>query len=311
MAAGRTAWAEVSGHSYSAPPQRWRVAYRLMQAGSGTALLCLCAVIAVLLGGLAVSVHSAGWQGLPAAFRMDWDPRHGHYGIMPMLADSFLLATCATALALPLGLGLMGFLWGESPTVLSRVVRGLIRFMIGIPTVVYGFCAVILLVPLMRGVFAGTGMYLLTTTLVVALLIVPTMVLVLDAALHQQLGRPNTLTLGAAALGLSRRKTFWLIALPSQKRRLVTGVLLAFGRAMGDTMLPLMLSGNAPLLPDSPLSGIRTLAAHISLLTATEISPQVELILYLSGTLLLLISCAVSICAGMGYKKRGRAGAHA
>ena len=250
-------------------------------------LLCLGCIALVLAGGLVLAAFNVGWQDFLQAFSLSWNPRQGSYGIVPMLAGSVLLAGLATLMALPLCLGLMGFLWGEERSLLGKAIRGLLRFMISIPTVVYGFCAVILLVPLMRAAFGGTGLHLLTTALVLALLILPTMAAVIDNALAQQLG---------SALGLNRQQIFWHIALPAQKRWIGTGVLLALGRALGDTMLPLMLSGNTPLLPSGPLSGIRTLATHISLLTATEIDPQIELTLYLAGVLLLLTSTGASVC---------------
>ena len=287
-------------NSYPTWPVGGPFLHRLMQAGTYLTVACLGGVVAVLLGGVAVSVSATGLEGLVAAFGPKWHPQQGAFGILPMLAGSFLLATASTLLAIPLCLGLMGFVWGEKKSPFARLVRPpvrfLVRFMVSIPTVVYGFCAVILLVPLMRAAFAGTGLHILTTCLVLALLILPTMTLVLDNALRQQLGAPQALVLGAAALGLSRSQTFWLIALPSQKRWLGTGILLAFGRALGDTMLPLMLSGNAPTMPDGPLSSMRTLATHISLLTATEITPQIELTLYLAGALLLLSSAGVALC---------------
>ena len=179
------------------------------------------------------------------------------------------------------------------------------RFMVSIPTVVYGFCAVILLVPLMREGFAGTGLHLLTSSLVLALLILPTMTLVFDTAL-QQLGSDKNLLLATAALGLNRRQYFWLIAIPAQKRWFMVAVLLAMGRALGDTMIPLMLSGNAPVWPEGPLSSFRTLATHIGLLTATEITPNIELTLYLAGTLLLLTSTGANICGRfLGGRSKG------
>ena len=278
--------------------------FRTMQLCTLLAMLCLGCVLLFIMGGLVLAVVKTGWQGLGAAFTLHWNPQQGQYGIIPMLAGSVLLASLATALAVPLCLGLVAFLWAEPSGVAGSIVRSLIRFMVSIPTVVYGFCAFILLVPLMRDVFAGTGLQLLTTALVLSLLIVPTMTLIVDNAMHQQLGNPQDLSLAGTALGLTRQQIFWLIALPAQKRWLGTGILLAMGRALGDTMLPLMLSGNAPLMPSGLLASMRTLATHISLLTATEISPQIELTLYLAGALLLLTSTGVSVCGRLLQKGR-------
>ncbi len=269
----------------------------MMQGGTLISVLCLGCVALVLVGGLVFAAWRVGLHDFLRAFSLEWNPQRDSYGVLPMLVGSLLLASLATIMALPLCLGLMGFLWSEERSLLGKVVRNLLRFMVSIPTVVYGFCAVILLVPLMRDAFTGTGMHLTTTALVLSLLILPTMSTVVDNALALQLGNPQGLTLAGCALGLSRLQIFWLIALPAQKRWVGTGVLLAFGRALGDTMLPLMLSGNAPILPSGLFSSIRTLATHINLLTATEIRPQIELTLYLAGFLLLLTSVGVSLCA--------------
>lgn len=269
--------------------------HRLMQAGTIFLVFCLFAVLAVLLGGIVWSTARTGLSGLWDAFSMSWNPQKGQYGIVPILWGSFVLAISSTLLAIPMCLGLLAFVWGEELTLAKCAVRLLVRFMVSIPTVVYGFCAVILLVPLMREGFAGTGLHLLTSSLVLALLILPTMTLVFDTAL-QQLGSDKNLFLATAALGLNRRQYFWLVAMPAQKRWFMVAVLLAMGRALGDTMLPLMLSGNAPVWPEGPLSSFRTLATHIGLLTATEITPNIELTLYLAGTLLLLTSTGANIC---------------
>lgn len=276
-----------------------------MQGGTFIAIIGLSCVLFMLLFGIIFSLYKIGWQGFIAAFSVQWNPQYGQYGILPMLVASFLLASLAILIAVPFCLGIMGFLWGEQQSYLSQLVRTLIRFMLSIPTVVYGCLAVILLVPLMRTLFGGTGLHILSTALVLSLLILPTMLLVLDNALHQQLAKPQNLTLGATALGLTRSQIFWTIALPAQRRWFVTAILLGMGRALGDTMLPLMLSGNAPVLPEGPLSSVRSLAAHISLLTSTEISPQVELTLYLAGIFLLLTSTGVSICGKLLQRNKG------
>jgi len=273
-------------------------------------ILALLGVFAILLGGAFVAAQETGWQGIVAAFSFLWQPEKGVYGILPMFCGSLALAVLATAIALPVSLGLVGFLWCEGNSQLFRpiaaVVRSFVRLMLGIPTVVYGFCAFVLLVPTMRFFFAGSGLGLLTTALLMTLLILPTMTLIMDNAIAQVMGEGQNLPMVAASLGLSQSRTFWLVALPARKNWIFVGMLLSFGRALGDTMLPLMLIGNAPIMPQGLMYGTRTLTTHISLLTATEINPQIELTLYLAGTLLLLTSTAVSLCG----KKLQQANSH-
>lgn len=233
-------------------------------------------------------------------FSWRWSPTQGQFGILPMIAGSLLLALSALALAWILALGLCCWLLSaESPTsarahrLLRRLVAGLIRFMTAIPTVVYGFVAIFLLVPLIRaGMGGGSGLSWLAASLVLSLLLLPTLVLVMEAGLRPRFDKVH---LSASALGFSRAQTLLYFVLPHARRSLLTALLLGFGRATGDTLIALMLAGNAPQLPLAMSDGLRTLTAHMALVTANEVGGMAYNSLFAAGAILLLINGSVSL----------------
>ena len=264
---------------------------------SGT-LPRLCGLLVILATGALFAL--VGCFALPVLwsaqgsliFSWAWRPP-ADFGILPMLAGSLILSFSALLLAWPLSLGLACALQDPRPAFWQKWLTGLIRFMTAIPTVVYGFAAVFLLTPLVREAAGqGSGLCWLSAACVLALLISPTMVLVMDVALREQMRR---LLLPALSLGMSRDTVLACLALPAVRRWLLTAGLLGFGRAIGDTLIPLMLSGNAPNVPQNLFAGLRTLTAHRGLVTATDVGGPAYTSLVVAGGLLLCISTGVSL----------------
>ncbi|MEW6258366.1 MAG: ABC transporter permease subunit [Thermodesulfobacteriota bacterium] len=228
---------------------------------------------------------------LGAVLEWRWDPIHQHFGILPMLFTSCLLTIIALIVAFPLTIGICSLLHGVLRNgVLHRMLLFLLHFMTGIPTVIYGFVSVFVLVPLLRWVFeAGTGFSLLAAGLTLSVLILPTMVLVLHAELDQAEARYR---LTAEALGFSPEQTIRTVLLPACRRALVVTVLLGMGRAVGDTLVSLMVAGNAAQVPHSIFDSVRTLTAHIALVLATDSHSMAYQSVFAAGLFLfLLMSC--------------------
>ncbi|MBV7690779.1 ABC transporter permease subunit [Limnobaculum sp. M2-1] len=233
-------------------------------------------------------------------FSWHWNPVKNQFGILPMIAGSVLLSVSAVALAWPLALGLCSWLLNSSAPyssvsrrLLFRPVAGLVRFMTAVPTVVYGFVAIFLLVPLIREAMGGgSGLNWLSAALVLSLLLLPTMVLVMEAGLRP---RMEQLHLTTAALGFNRLQSFAYFVLPQGRRCLLTALVLGFGRGVGDTLIALMLSGNWPQLPSLPVDSLRTLTAHMALVTANEVGGMAYNSLFAAGAILLLINGSVSL----------------
>jgi phosphate transport system permease protein len=199
-----------------------------------------------------------------------WRPfaEPGQYGVGPMIAGSLLLAVLAMALAFPISVGICCFAHGLAPRPLARVALAVVHWMTAVPTVIYGFVSVFLLVPLVRGALAaGTGFSVLAAAITLAVLIVPTVTLLIHVRL-EQLGPDSSLT--CRALGMSPAQTLRQVLLVQARPGLVAGAVLGFCRAVGDTLIALMVAGNAAQLPSSPTDSVRTLAAHVALVVATD-----------------------------------------
>lgn len=240
-----------------------------------------------------MSAEAGTSRGTVNLFSWVWFPSHNQFGLLPMLCGSILLSLSALLLAWPLALGLccQGLSLGNSR--FAALLRAFIAFMTAIPTVVYGFASVFLLAPLIRDALGyGSGLCWLSGSLVLALLITPGMVLVLDAGLRSPY---ESIRLNAAALGFSRMQTISLFVLPGAAAPLSAAAALGFARGLGDTIIALMLTGNAPQLPQSLGDSLRTLTAHMSLVTATEVGGPAYNSLFVAGAILLLMSALSSL----------------
>lgn len=253
-----------------------------------------CASVLAILGFLAYFALPIFSQGhLGEIFSWEWRPFQGEFGILPMIVGSLGLAAAALGVAFPVALGICGFTQGLGPRWLARPLLGLIHFMTGIPTVIYGFVSVIFLVPLVRGLFPeSTGYSWLTATLTLSLMILPTIVLVMQTQLQQV---DPKVPLAAAALGFSPAQTLLWVLAPLSSRGLWAAAVLGFSRAIGDTIVALMVAGNSPQVPHSLLDSIRTLTAHIALVVATDSTSLAYQSIFASGLILFGLTALVNL----------------
>ncbi len=261
----------------------------ILRVAAGIALSGI-ALLFVMILAFALPLLARGGAGSP--FSWIWLPYRGYYGILPMLAGSLLLAGTALFVGWPLALGVCCRTLTAGHGREGRLLRGTVRFMTAIPTVVYGFAAMFLLTPIVRQAVGGTGLCWLSAGIMLTLLILPTMILVLEAGIGPRLDR---LALDGAALGFTRTDLLWLFVLPASRNCLIGAAVLGFGRAVGDTLIALMLAGNVPLVPTHPGESLRTLTAHMALVTANEVGGAAYGSLFAAGALLLLINAAVGL----------------
>ena len=240
-------------------------------------------------------------HGGSTLFTSIWRPEEGHFGILPMLSATTALSVSSLLLGWCITLGVVSFIHGFGSRRAAACLHSLLRTMTAMPTVVYGFASVFLLAPVIRDALGGTGFSWLTATLLLALLITPTMSLTISGAV-EQLMKESSVT--AEALGFSRAEQFVYIALPAAKKWLFSAALLGFGRACGDTMIPTMLAGNAVQHPCLPSDAIRTLTAHIGLVMSSDVGGTAYYSLFVSGGILLIVCVAANLLFRFSVKAK-------
>ncbi|MCP3961238.1 MAG: phosphate ABC transporter permease subunit PstC [bacterium] len=263
--------------------------------GCGVLTGAVVALIAVFL--VVESFGALSGVGLLRFFSdPSWHPSagaaEGTFNLVPMLLGTLLTAAGAVLVATPLGLFSALFCRVYAPTAVARPYRRLIELLAGIPSVVYGFWGLVVLVPLIAR-FRPPGASLLAGVLILALMILPTIALAADAALS---GVPRRYLRGAAALGLGRWATLSGVALPAARSGIATGVILAAGRALGETMAVLMVCGNVVEMPASVFDPVRTLTANIALEMAYAVGDH-RSALFVSGLFLLVLVSGLVLAA--------------
>jgi phosphate transport system permease protein len=233
-----------------------------------------------------------------------WFPGRQLFGIWPMIVGTLAIAALAIAVAFPLSLGVSSLIAVVAPGPVARLVRSAVAFMTGIPTVVYGFVGVFLLVPLVRETFSrGSGLCVLTAGLFLGILVAPTMILLFSDAMARV---PRSHRIAAETLGATPAQVLIYVLIPGAWRGIVTGLVLATGRAVGDTLIALMLAGNAAQVPHGLLESARTLTAHIALVIAADFdSPEFKTI-FACGIMLYTFTAAAALAVRRLARKGGQ-----
>jgi len=221
-----------------------------------------------------------------------WNPAEGLYNLTPMLWGTLLAMTGSVILATPLGILSAVFCHYYASPMIAGLYRRLIELLAGIPSVVYGFWGLVVLVPLI-GRLQAPGTSLLAGIAILTIMILPTVALMADASLAKV---PPEYLRGAAALGLSRWGTVRGVVFPAAKSGLFTGVILETGRAIGETMAILMVCGNVVQTPKSLFDPMRTLTANIALEMAYATGNH-RSALFVSGLVLMALIIALVVAA--------------
>jgi phosphate transport system permease protein len=228
-----------------------------------------------------------------------WHPAEGFYNLTPMLWGTLFAMVGSVLIATPLGILSAVFCHYYAPIALARPYRRLIELLAGIPSVVYGFWGLVVLVPLI-GAIHPPGPSLLAGILILTIMILPTIALMADASLANV---PQHYLRGAAALGLPRWVMIRGVVFPAAKSGLFTGVILETGRAIGETMAILMVCGNVVQTPSTIFDPMRTLTANIALEMAYALGDH-RAALFVSGLVLMAMIVALAIAAE--WVSRGR-----
>lgn len=184
------------------------------------------------------------------------------YGIFPMILGSIYVTAGAIILGVPIGILTAVFMAKFCPKGIYKYLKSAVDLLAGIPSVVYGFFGLVVIVPFTREVFGGNGSSILTASILLGIMILPTIIGVSESAICAV---PESYYEGAIALGASHERSIFFAILPAAKSGILAGVILGVGRAIGETMAVIMVAGNQVRMPDGILKGVRTLTANIVL----------------------------------------------
>ena len=211
-------------------------------------------------------------NGLPAIgkigvfdflFGQTWKPGNNLYGILPMILGSIYVTAGAIIIGVPIALLTSVFLAWFCPKKIYGICKSGINLMAGVPSVVYGFCGLVLLVPAIKNLLGlRNGNTMLTASILLAIMILPTVVGVTEAALQSI---PRSYYEGALALGATHTHSVFFTVVPAAKSGIIAGIVLGIGRAIGETMAVIMVAGNQARMPKGIMEGIRTLTSNIVL----------------------------------------------
>lgn len=182
------------------------------------------------------------------------------YGILPMILGSVYVTAGAIVVGVPLGLLAAVYMARFCPRGVYRFLKPAIGLLAGIPSVIYGFFGLMLLVPFVRDHFGGNGSSILTASVLLGIMILPTIIEVSESAIRAV---PDSYYEGALALGATHERSVFSATLPAAKSGIMAGIVLGIGRAIGETMAVVMVAGNQPRMPKGLLKGVRTLTANI------------------------------------------------
>ena len=229
----------------------------------------LAALTSVLAVALICIFLFAG--GLPAMakigfgdfiFGRKWKPGNNIFGIFPMIMGSICVTGVSLAIGVPVGLFTSVFMAAYCPKKIYRVCQAAINLMAGIPSIVYGFFGLVLIVPLMNTLTGKDGSTMLTASIVLAIMILPTIIAQAETSLRSV---PDSYYEGSLALGATKERSLFFVVLPAAKSGVIAGIVLGIGRAIGETMAVVMVAGNQTRMPAGLFKGLRTMTANIVL----------------------------------------------
>ena len=197
------------------------------------------------------------WQFLSGKV---WKPTNNIFGIFPMILGSIYVTGGALLIGVPVGILMSIFMARFCPEKLYRILKPIVDLLAGIPSIVYGFFGLVVLVPFIREHFKGNGNSILTASILLGIMILPTIIGVSESAIRAV---ENSYYEGALALGATHERSVFTVIVPAAKSGIMAAVVLGVGRAIGETMAVMMVAGNQARVPSSIFKGVRTLTANI------------------------------------------------
>jgi phosphate ABC transporter permease protein PstC len=278
--------------------------------------LMLAAMALTAVSGLALITAFIFKEGLPFMMKVgvgeflssqDWYPREGCFGILPMIVGSLAVTAGAMVIGVVFGVGVAVLLTQFCPPRLVSVLKPCIELLAGIPSVVYGFMGVVVLVPFIRDYLGGPGLSVLAASIVLGIMVLPTVISISVDALQAV---PEAYYEGSVALGATTWQTTHMVTLRAARSGIVAAVILGMGRAIGETMAVIMVAGNTLALPTSLLDPVRTLTSNIALEMGYAAGDHRKALFATGVTLFVIIMVLNSVALAVSRRrvKRRRSG---
>ena len=234
---------------------------------SGVFFICaLTSILAVLLICVFLFANGIPAMGKVGLFKFlagtNWAPTDNpaSVSIFPMILGSIYVTAGAIIIGVPIGLLTAVFMARYCPKPLYKILKPATELLAGIPSIVYGFFGLVVLVPFVKNVFGGNGNSMLTASILLGIMILPTIIGVSESAIRSV---PEQYYEGSLALGATKERSIFAVMLPAAKSGILAGIILGIGRAIGETMAVIMVAGNQARMPAGLLKGIRTLTSNI------------------------------------------------
>lgn len=270
--------------------------------------LFLTAISSIII--IALIIFFIFWEGFPAImsvgffnfiFGMDWSPSNGLYGVFPMIIGSLAITGLSLLMAVPLGVFCAIFMAEIAPANMRKILKPTLQTLSGIPSVVYGFFGLIILVPFMRIHFGGTGFSMLTASIILTVMILPIIVSVSEDALRSIPGEYKEASL---ALGASHWQTIKNVIFPAAIPGVITSIILGMGRAIGETLAIIMVAGNVVQIPGSIFDPVRALTSNIAIEMGYATGIHYNALFATGIVLILMIIILLVIANYFHYKKK-------
>ena len=238
-----------------------------LKEGVMQGVFTLCACVSILAVALICIFLFA--NGVPTLFKIGplkfllgttWKPGNDIFGILPMILGSLYVTLGAIVVGVPVGILTAVFMARFCPEKIYNVLKPSVELLAGIPSVVYGFFGLVVMVPFIREHIGGTGSSMLTASLLLGMMILPTLISVAEAALRAV---PDSYYEGALALGAGHVRSVFFTVVPVAKSGIMAAIILGMGRAVGETMAVIMVAGNQARMPIGILEGVRTMTTNI------------------------------------------------
>jgi phosphate transport system permease protein len=270
-------------------------------------IFLLCACISII--SVAIIIIYIFSKGTPAIFKIgfidflfgtSWVPSQGEFGIFPMIIASLLGTLGAIIIGVTIGLFTAIFMAELAPVWIAKIFKFAVELLAGIPSVVYGFFGLLVIVPMIHKALGGEGSSLLAVIIILSMMILPTLISLSEVALKSV---PKEYKEGSLALGASYIQTIFKVLIPASKSGIIAAIVLAIGRAVGETMAVILVAGNSPIIPSSIKDPVRTLTANIAIEMGYA-SGLHEEALFATGVILFVFILILNIVLNTGIKRR-------